>query len=52
MRRIVFSCTTRSSFTCSTTGSSAISSRKIVPPRATSKSPARSAKAPVKEPFM
>ena len=44
------SCSTRSSFTCRCTGRSATSSRKSVPPAATSKRPARSRTAPVKAP--
>ena len=44
------SCSTRSSFGCSSTGRSPISSRKIVPPSAISKRPRRSRTAPVKAP--
>ncbi len=42
---------TRSSFDCSSRGSSPISSRKIVPPSATSKRPNFRLSAPVKAPF-
>ena len=48
--RISPSCSTRSSFACSAGVVSAISSRKSVPPSATSKSPLRSPTAPVKAP--
>ena len=44
------SCSTRSSFTCVGRGMSPISSRKIVPPLASSKRPLRSSTAPVKAP--
>src|SRR2546427_12727543 len=45
------SCRTRRSFTRVSRGSSPISSRKIVPPSASSKRPTRRSRAPVKAPF-
>jgi hypothetical protein len=44
------SCSTRSSFTCSSIGMSPTSSRKSVPPPAVSKRPTRRSLAPVKAP--
>ncbi len=49
-RLIVRDSSTRSSFGCSASGSSPISSRKIVPPCAASNDPARAATAPVNAP--
>jgi hypothetical protein len=53
-RRMVLSCSTRRSFTWSSIGSSPISSRKSVPPSASSKSPRLSASrlASVNAPFL
>ncbi len=48
--RISRSCNTRNSFACSDGDSSAISSRKMVPPWASTKMPGRSAWASVKAP--
>ena len=45
------SCSTRSSFTCTSAGTSPTSSRNSVPPSASSKRPARRAMAPVNAPF-
>ena len=45
------SCSTRSNLLCNSNGISPTSSRKRVPPSAASNRPARSFKAPVKEPF-
>ena len=45
------SCSTRSRATCTGAGSSPTSSRKIVPPAASSKRPRRRSSAPVKAPF-
>ncbi len=45
------SCSTRSSCTCTAGVRSPISSRKSVPPCASSKRPRRAASAPVKAPF-
>ena len=50
-RRISPLSSTRSSLACIALGSSPISSRKIVPPLATSKSPTRCSSAPVNAPF-
>ena len=49
-RRISRASRARSSFGCSSSGSSPISSRKTVPPSAASKAPTRSRSAPVKAP--
>ena len=49
-RRISLSCRTRFSFTWTGSGSSPISSRKMVPPSASSKRPRFIPAAPVKEP--
>jgi hypothetical protein len=49
-RSIVRFCSTRSSFTCTPSGTSSMSSRKIVPPLAVSTRPALSRIAPVKAP--
>src|SRR4051812_7802934 len=49
-RSIVRFCRTRSSFTCIDSGTSSMSSRKIVPPSASSKRPGRSLIAPVNAP--
>ena len=49
-RRISSSCNTRKSFTCKAGGISPISSRKSVPPSASSKSPVLSSEASVNDP--
>src|SRR5262249_31668461 len=49
-RSTVRFCSTRSSFTCIASGTSSMSSRKMVPPSASSKRPGRSLIAPVKAP--
>src|SRR4051794_40290766 len=49
-RSIVRFCSTRSSFTCIDNGTSSMSSRKIVPPSASSNRPGRSLIAPVNAP--
>src|SRR6476660_5640793 len=49
-RSTVRFCRTRSSFTCIDSGTSSMSSRKIVPPSASSNRPGRSLIAPVKAP--
>ena len=51
-RRITFSCNARSSLICIACDVSPISSRKIVPPSATSKKPFLFATAPVNEPLV
>ena len=50
-RKKLLSSRTRSSFTCVAGGISPTSSRKIVPPFASSKRPRRRSAAPVNEPF-
>ena len=52
MRVTTPSCSTRSSLACAASDMSPTSSRNSVPPSACSNFPARSAKAPVNDPFM